>query len=149
MSVSAKCYYALRAIYALAEHRQPAPLKASEIAEQQHIPIKFLEAILSQLKGGGFVVSKRGAEGGYLLARSPEHLRVGEIIRFFDGPIAPVDCVSQSRPKACEYRGQCPFFCFWGRVRNAMAEVIDTTTFADLVRDQAESGRQYVADWTI
>ena len=149
MSVSAKCYYALRAIYALSEHRETAPLKASEIAERQHIPIKFLEAILSQLKGGGYVASKRGAEGGYLLARPPEHLRVGEIIRFIDGPIAPVDCVSQSRPKECEYPGQCPFFCFWGRVRNAMAEVIDNTTFADLVREQADAQRQYIADWTI
>ena len=63
MSVSAKCYYALRAMYALSEHKELTPLKASEIAAQQHIPIKFLEAILSQLKGGGFVLSKRGAEG--------------------------------------------------------------------------------------
>ena len=69
MSVSAKCYYALRAVYALAEHSTPEPLKIAEIAEQQQIPIRFLEVILGQLKGGGFVQSRRGAEGGYRLAR--------------------------------------------------------------------------------
>jgi Rrf2 family cysteine metabolism transcriptional repressor len=63
MTVSAKCYYGLRAIYALAEHGGASPMKAGEIAGRQHIPIKFLEAILSQLKGGGYVVSRRGAEG--------------------------------------------------------------------------------------
>ena len=136
-------------MYALSEHKELTPLKASEIAAQQHIPIKFLEAILSQLKGGGFVLSKRGAEGGYLLARAADQVKVGEVIRFIDGPIAPVDCVSPSRPKDCEYPGHCPFFCFWGRVRNAMAAVIDNTTFADLVKEQAAARTKYVADWTI
>ena len=74
-------------------------MKANDIAERQHIPIKFLESILSQLRGGGFVLSRRGAEGGYILARPADRLKVGEIIRFIDGPIAPVDCVSVSRPK--------------------------------------------------
>ena len=149
MTVSAKCYYALRAIYALAEYRGAAPMKAGEIAEKQHIPIKFLEAILSQLKGGGFVNSRRGAEGGYLLARKPEELTIGQVIRFIDGPVAPVDCVSQSRPKDCEYPGHCPFFGFWGRVRQAIADVVDQTTFADLIQENRDLGFAYVADWTI
>ena len=63
MSVSSKCYYALRAVYALAEHVGPEPMKIAEIAEREQIPIRFLEVILSQLKGGGFVQSRRGAEG--------------------------------------------------------------------------------------
>ncbi|MDG3006145.1 RrF2 family transcriptional regulator [Paludisphaera mucosa] len=149
MTVSAKCYYALRAIYALAEYRGSAPMKANEIAERQHIPIKFLEAILSQLKGGGFVNSRRGAEGGYLLAKQPEDVTIGSVIRFIDGPVAPVDCVSQSRPKTCEYPGQCPFVGFWGRVRQAIADVVDETTFADLVKENQDLGFLYVADWTI
>ena len=149
MTVSAKCYYALRAIYALAEHNSSTPLKANEIAEQQYIPIKFLEAILSQLKGGGFVNSRRGAEGGYLLARGAETITIGMIIRFIDGPVAPVDCVSQSRPKQCEYPGQCPFFGFWGKVRQAIADIVDQTTFADLVKENHELNINYVADWTI
>lgn len=149
MTVSAKCYYALRAIYALAEHRGPGPMKASEIAERQYIPIKFLEAILSQLKGGGFVNSRRGAEGGYHLARKPDEVTIGQVIRFIDGPVAPVDCVSQTRPKECEYPGHCPFFGFWGRVRQAIADVVDQTTFADMMKENEELGIPYVADWTI
>lgn len=149
MTVSAKCYYGLRAIYALAEHGGATPMKAGEIAERQHIPIKFLEAILSQLKGGGFVVSRRGAEGGYTLARPADRLKIGEVIRFIDGPIAPVDCVSVSRPKVCEYPGQCPFFGFWGRVRQAIADVVDQTTFADLIKDNQSLNLVYIADWTI
>ncbi len=149
MQMSAKCYYALRAVYALAEHRETTPLKAAEIAARQQIPIKFLEAILNQLKGYGYITSRRGAEGGYLLGRPAEGLTIGEVIRAIDGPLAPVDCVSQSRPKECNYPGQCPFFCFWGRVRQAISDVVDRTSFADLVREAKDRQPEFVADWMI
>jgi Rrf2 family protein len=149
MSVSSKCYYAIRAIYALSEHEGPEPMKIAEIAERELIPIRFLEVILGQLKSGGFVQSRRGAEGGYRLARAADHLTVGEIMRYVDGPIAPVDCVSQSRPKACEFHGECHFFGFWGRVRQAISDVVDQTTFADLIRENRERKRGYVGDWVI
>jgi len=149
MSISSKCYYAIRAIYALAEHGGPEPLKISEIAERELIPIRFLEVILGQLKGGGFVQSRRGAEGGYRLARPADQLTVGEIMRYVDGPIAPVDCVSQSRPKECEFHGECNFLGFWGRVRQAISDIVDRTTFADLVRENRERKRGYIGDWVI
>jgi len=149
MSISSKCYYALRAVYALAEHEGPDPLKIADIAEGQQIPIRFLEVILGQLKGGGFVQSRRGAEGGYRLSRAADGLTVGEIMRYVDGPIAPVDCVSQSRHKECEFHGECNFFGFWGRVRKAMTDVVDHTTFADLVRENQLRRKGYVGDWTI
>jgi Rrf2 family cysteine metabolism transcriptional repressor len=149
MSVSSKCYYALRAVYALAEHNSSEPLKISQIAERELIPIRFLEVILNQLKGGGFVRSKRGAEGGYFLNQPADELTVGAVMRFVDGPIAMVDCVSQSRPKECEFHGECHFFGFWCRVRQAMSDVVDKTTFADLVRETAERKKGYVADWSI
>ena len=69
-----------------------------------------------------------------------DRLKVGEIIRFIDGPIAPVDCVSVSRPKACEYPGHRPFFGFWGRVREAIAGVVDQTSFADLINENKRFG---------
>ncbi len=147
--VSSKCYYALRAIYALAEHDSPEPLKIAEIAEREQIPIRFLEVILGQLKGGGFVQSRRGAEGGYRLAKPPERITIGEVMRYVDGPIAPVDCVSQSRPKECEFHGDCHFFGFWGRMRQAISDVVDRTTFADLVRENQQRRRGYVGEWTI
>lgn len=149
MSVSSKCYYALRAIYALSEHTGSEPLKIADIAERQQIPIRFLEVILAQLKGGGFVQSRRGAEGGYRLARPADQLTIGEVMRYVDGPIAPVDCVSQSRPRICEFPGGCNFLPFWGRVRQAISDVVDTTTFADLIRENQERSARYVGDWTI
>jgi Rrf2 family transcriptional regulator, cysteine metabolism repressor len=149
MSVSSKCYYALRAVYALAEHAGPDPLKIAEIAERERIPIRFLEVILNQLKGGGFVQSRRGAEGGYRLARPSDQLTIGEIMRYIDGPIAPVDCVSRSRPKVCEFPGGCQFYGFWGRVRQAISDVVDQTTFADLIQENRERKRGYVGDWVI
>ena len=149
MSVSSKCYYALRAVYALADHTGPDPLKIAGIAEREQIPIRFLEVILNQLKGGGFVQSRRGAEGGYLLARAADQLTVGEIMRFIDGPIAPVDCVSQTRPKVCEFPGGCHFYSFWARVRQAISDVVDRTTFADLVRESHERRAAHIGDWVI
>ncbi len=149
MSVSAKCYYAIRAIYALAERGGTEPMKIADIAEREQIPIRFLEVILGQLKGRGFVQSRRGAEGGYMLARSPDAITVGEIMRSVDGPIAPVDCVSQSRPKECEFHGECHFFGFWGRVRQAISDVVDRTTFADLLKENRERKAAFVNEWMI
>lgn len=146
MTASARCRYALRAVYALAEHRGPSPLKAAEIAERQRIPIKFLEAILGQLKGGGFVQSRRGAEGGYRLAVPPEKLTVGEIIRFIDGPIDPA---GPSRAKRRAGAPPSPFQDFWERVGRAVSEVVDETTFADIIRENRERNKARGADWVI
>ena len=149
MSVSSKCYYAIRAVYALAEHNSQEPLKIAEIAEREKIPIRFLEVILSQLKGGGFVQSRRGAEGGYRLAKPAESITVGAIMRYVDGPIAPINCVSQSRPKECEFHGDCHFFGFWGRVRQSISDIVDHTTMADLVNENKDRKRGYVSEWVI
>jgi DNA-binding IscR family transcriptional regulator len=70
-------------------------------------------------------------------------------MRFVDGPIAPVDCVSQSRPKECQFHGDCHFFGFWGRVRQAVSDVVDHTTFADLQKENRERKKGYVGDWVI
>ena len=94
------------------------------------------------------MLSRRGAEGGYTLARPADRLKVGEIIRFIDGPIAPMDCVSVFRPKECEYLGNCPFFGLWGRVRRAIADVVDQTSFADLINGNKQLGITYIAAWT-
>ncbi len=149
MSVSSKCYYAIRAIYALAEHGASEPMRIADIAQKEMIPIRFLEVILGQLKGGGFVESRRGAEGGYRLSKPPEQIKVGEIMRYVDGPIAPVDCVSQSRPKECGFHGECHFFGFWGRVRQAISDVVDQTTFADLLKENRDRKKAFVNEWMI
>ena len=137
MSVSSKCYYALRAIYALAGHAGPEPMKIAEIAEKEQIPIRFLEVILNQLKGGGFVQSRRGAEGGYRLARPSDQITIGEVLKFVEeGKKA-----KRVTPDA--------FTDIWKRVDLAISGVLDRTTFAELVRRWKEMQTRYVPNWEI
>ena len=86
MTISVKGHYALQAIFDLATQPPGIPVKIGDIAKRQKIPQKFLELILAGLKQGGFVESRRGAEGGYLLVRPPETLTAGEVLRFVEGP---------------------------------------------------------------
>ena len=88
MPISQKCQYAVRSVFKLAKRQGSGATKISDVAEAQAIPVRFLENILNQLKGGGFVESVRGKEGGYLLARSAKELTVGEIVRYMEGPLS-------------------------------------------------------------
>jgi Rrf2 family transcriptional regulator, cysteine metabolism repressor len=134
--VSQKCQYAIRAIFELAKRNGNGPVKIGEIAETQAIPLRFLEVILNQLKGAGFVQSRRGATGGYYLAMQPESLMVGEIIRFVEGPLAPVACMTDE-PGACSLDGSCAFIGMWKRIATAISEIYDNTSFQDLVDNDA------------
>ena len=139
--VSQKCQYAIRAIFELANRGDDRPVKIGRIAKIQAIPRRFLEVILNQLKHGGFVESRRGAEGGYFLIRTPRGLTVGDIIRFVEGPIGPIDCCSEPAVNQCPLYGDCVFLPMWQKARKAMLAVYDNTTFADLV-EQAQNKDQ-------
>jgi len=139
---SQKCQYALRALYELARHPNNGPTRISDIAQQQAIPPRFLENILNELKQGGFVDSVRGRAGGYLLTRDPESLTIGEVIRYIQGPIAPVHCMFHGEHADCPLRGECPYLPMWERAEKALKEVYDTTTFADLIKDHKGRGRR-------
>lgn len=151
MYVSQKCQYALRAVFELSRRRERAPVSTAEIAEAQAIPPKFLELILGELKHGGFVESRRGARGGYLLARRPDRMTVGEIIRFIDGPVTPVRCVAGTSQPDCRLYGDggCAFMGMWRRARDAGNAVFDSTSFQDLIDEAPTSGGSYVADYCI
>ena len=145
MNISVKGDYALKAIFDLALQGAARPVKIADIAARQKIPQKFLELILAQLKQGGFVQSRRGAEGGYLLARGPEAILVGEVLRFIEGPLSPADHTRRSRRPA----GDSPFTEMWRQVDRAVSEVIDRTNFAELVDRWAEKQKRFVANWDI
>ena len=150
MRVSQKCQYALRAIFELAKRNGQGPIKIAEIAEIQAIPPRFLEVILSQLKQAGFVDSQRGNEGGYLLARDPSSLSVGDIIRFVQGSIAPVMClVDDKKDKKCRLYGDCVFLPMWKEAQQAVLDVYDSTTFDVLVERDLQREGQYVPGYTI
>ncbi len=149
MSVSQKCQYALRAVFELAKRYEQGPAKISEIAAVQAIPIRFLEVILNQLKQGGFTDSRRGKEGGYFLIRHPQELTVGEVIRFVEGPLGPVECVNASPLEKCPLRGECVFYPMWDRVKIAVTEIYDSTTFQDLVEEERRKTETYVPQYSI
>lgn len=136
--VSQKCQYAIRAIFELSKRHGQGPVKIRDIAEVQAIPMRFLEVILSQLRRSGFVHSKRGADGGYLLARNPDKLMVGEIVKFAEGPLAPVACMTEKAGGACVLYGDCVFLGLWERASKALSDVYDKTSFQDLVNDEAK-----------
>ena len=149
MSLSQKCQYALRAILELAKRQGQGPTTTAEIAEAQAIPARFLELILGQLRHGGFVESRRGVRGGYLLQFSPQALTVGEVIRFVDGAVAPVRCLAEGKGTDCPLFGSCAFMGMWTRARDAVADVYDTTTFQDLIDEELAVAEGYVASYCI
>lgn len=135
VAINQKCQYALRAIFELAKHTGEAPCKIGAIAQAQGIPVRFLENILNSLKSGGFVASSRGKDGGYILARSAEDITVGQIIRFVQGPLAPVECTDTAN-ELCAFSSDCVFHPLWEKARLALEQVYDGTTIADLVSEQ-------------
>ncbi len=141
MNISVKGEYALHAIFDLALQKSGEPIKIAEIAKRQRIPQKFLELILAGLKQGGFVESRRGAEGGYLLARAPAAITLGQVLRYIEGAKSTKPVRKQSAAD--------PFAETWRRVDEAVSEVIDQTTFAELARNWRDQQSKYVPHWEI
>jgi Rrf2 family protein len=141
MNVSVKGEYALQAIFDLACQSGREPVKIAEIARRQQIPQKFLELILASLKQGGFVESRRGAEGGYLLARRADTITVGDVLRFVEGRRG-----ERSRERR---EGDSPLAALWERVDHAIDDILDSATFAQLVREWTEKHNRFVPNWEI
>ncbi len=134
-----KSVYALYAIYDLASRKTTEPVRIADIARRQKIPQKFLELILANLRQAGFVESRRGAEGGYLLARPADTITVGEVLRVMEGGAKP-----SGRRKA-----ETPLSDLWRRLDEAVSQIVDQTTFAELVRAWEEKQARYVPNWEI
>jgi Rrf2 family cysteine metabolism transcriptional repressor len=141
MNISVKGEYALHAVFDLSTQPQGQPVKIADIARRQKIPQKFLELILASLKQGGFVESRRGAEGGYLLSHPPDAIKVGDVLRFVEG----------ARDEKTRGRRQVesPFADMWRRVNQAVSDVLDQTSFADLQRAWKEKRARFVPNWEI
>lgn len=134
--LSQQSRYALKALFFLAQQNSERPVPAVEIAAASNVPRKFLEAILLDLKIAGIIHSTRGKAGGYTLARSPEHITFGEVIRVTDGPLALIHCASRRFYRKCL---DCPdeAACALRRVmveaRDQLAAVLDHRTLADAI----------------
>ena len=141
MNISVKGDYALRAVFDLANQPAGHPIKIADIARRQAIPQKFLELILASLKQGGFVESRRGADGGYLLARQADALTIGEVLRFVEGR-GDERARKKNQPDS-------PFSDLWNRVDTAVSDILDSTTFAHLARNWEDEHSRFVPNWEI
>jgi Rrf2 family protein len=134
MRLSRRSEYGLRALVDLARHQGEGPIALAALAERNHLPVKFLEQIMATLKHSGIVRTTLGAHGGYALAADPSAVSIGRVIRLLDGALAPLACVSLRYYESCSCvdEAACPLRDVMLDVRDAMLEILDTETLADL-----------------
>lgn len=133
MKLTYKGDYALKIILDLAQRYDHGLSRVKDISERQDIPKKYLEQIIIILKSAGYIRSRRGPDGGISLAKPPEKIRLGEIIRLTDGATSPITCISKTEPSKCRDFGRCPFVDMWRDIRDYTNGIVDNTTFADIV----------------
>src|ERR1017187_7802034 len=134
MRISKKTDYALRALFTLAEHHGGQPIPIRELARRNDVPKRFLEQIMLALKSQGWVDSSAGIRGGYFLAKNPSKITMGEVVRYFDGILAPIDCVSVTGYQRCSQESVCRFRRVFFEARNYVASLMDRTTLADVAK---------------
>ena len=141
-TLSKKTQYGMKAMVALGRRYREGPVMIGTLAREESIPVKFLEVILLDLKTRGLLSSKLGRKGGYQLSRPPSTITIGSIIRIMEGPLAPLPCASETAYQPCE---ECPDVESCGtriimrRVRDAISDVLDRTSLADLIQSVEQS----------
>src|SRR5665213_3795687 len=134
MRISKKTDYALRALFTLVDHYGGAPIPIRELARRNDAPKRFLEQIMLALKSQGWVESSAGIRGGYFLAKNPAKITMGEVVRHFDGILAPIDCVSVTGYQRCSQEPVCKFRRVFLDARNFVAGVMDKATLAEVAK---------------
>lgn len=137
MRLSTKGRYGVRAMFDLAMHCHEGTIALKSVAQREQISEKYLEHLFASLKKAGLVHSVRGTQGGYRLARPPEEITLGEIIRVLEGPVSPTECVVGGNEKElCARAGECVMRSIWSKVRDRINEVLDSITLADICEEQ-------------
>ncbi|HSV98711.1 MAG TPA: RrF2 family transcriptional regulator [Sedimentisphaerales bacterium] len=149
MNLSQKCQYAVRAVLELAKQYGQGPVAISQIAANQAIPQRFLENILNEIRPTGLIDSRRGIQGGYLLARDPATITVGEVIRLVEGPLDPVKCITDQSGPCCPLRESCALIHLWNRAKTAVEAVYDGVSFRDLIEQERELNKSAAINYSI
>ena len=134
--ISKKTKYALKAVIYLAREYEKGPVLIADLAREEMIPKKFLELILLTMKNNGILMSKKGKNGGYFMAKPPRKVTMGQIVRIMEGTLDPVPCVSESsyeKCEECESENTCGIRIIMKDVRDAIANILDKTTFVDVL----------------
>jgi Rrf2 family transcriptional regulator, cysteine metabolism repressor len=132
MRISTKGDYATRAMQDLALHYEQGPVPIEKVASRQGLPVRYLEQLLLTLKRAGFLLSKRGVNGGYSLAKPPREITLGDILRAVDGPIEPIYCLNPPPRQECAYEADCVLRDVWADVNRAISTIVDHTTLQDV-----------------
>lgn len=138
MKLSTRTRYGTRALLELALRQGEGPVFLKDIARQQQISLSYLEHLVAPLISGGIIRSIKGPKGGVTLAKKPEEIKLIEVTRLLEGPLAPVECVEN--PGICEKSTHCVTRDVWGEVKAAMNSVLDAITLQDLVERQEKKG---------
>jgi Rrf2 family protein len=140
MKVSTRGEYGMRAMVSLARMYGQGPMPLSAVASDSNVPPAYLEQLMGPLRRAGLVTTTRGAHGGYQLSRPPEDVFVGQVYRIMEGPIAPMSCVTEDTEEdLCPMIDGCATRSVWLKVRDSIAEALDSTTLADLLRKPSRS----------
>lgn len=135
MKISTKGHYGVQAMFDLAQHFGEGPISLKSVAERQGLSEHYLEQLIAGLRKAGLVKSVRGAQGGYILSRDPAEIKVGDIIRVLEGPIAPVECVNEEDAEQCMKADFCITKNVWEKVKDSIVEVVDSISLADMCKD--------------
>jgi len=136
MKLSSRGRYGVRAMFELALHYNQGSIPLRSVAGKQDINENYLEQLVASLRKAGLVKSIRGAQGGYMLAKEPGQITVGDIVRVLEGPIAPVECVNEENcGEVCQKADECVTKMVWEKLRNKINEVLDETTLEDMVKE--------------
>lgn len=146
MKVSKKSDYALRVLITLTENHGRGPIPIRELARRNDVPKRFLEHILLDLKAQRWVDSVPGRHGGYMLAKNPEKITMGQVVRHFDGILAPIHCVSVADYTRCTQEPVCRFRRVFLDIRNTIVQTMDQTTLASLVKGRPVSIDEVLGD---
>ena len=139
MKLSTRGRYATRALLDLALNQGEGPVLLKDIAQRQQISLRYLERLIAPLIVGGILRSSRGAKGGVWLLKSPEEIKLSEVIQLVEGSISPVECVND--PGVCNRSAFCVTRDVWGELKKVMDEVLESTTLQDLVERQRQKGQ--------
>ena len=139
MKLSTRGRYGTRALLDLALHEGNIPIPLRDIAQRQQVPLHYLEHLIKPLVSGGLVRSIRGPKGGVLLAKSPEEIRLDEVIRLLEGSVTPAECVND--PDICPRSETCATRDVWGEMKKAISGVLENITLQDLVERQRSKER--------
>lgn len=145
MKVSKRTDYALRALFTLVDHFGGAPIPIRELARRNDVPKRFLEQIMLALKSQGWVDSVSGIRGGYVLAKNPSKITMGEVIRHFDGILAPIGCVSVTGYERCSQEPVCKFRRVFLDARNYIAGMMDRATLMEVAKNLPVAKREVSA----